>query len=1000
MEYNKWLTYWKKNLSESIKTNIDVDKLDKGQYFEIENFSIDTQKVSDLKQVNDLIDFQENQINKKKGIEDRNSENWVGISELEILISPLKIKATTENLVFLRDHRAKFPFWFFAKLNRDGSLKIPEETFPVFQRKYLEPVADERTEFVFTSVENVDKISAIGKEEFDNYLDYISYLKNIFKLAISQEFENYISEGYDTIYNGIILVPDEEINAALGIIQLYEKILKGNEIPELLKTFITLNNNVNNKPLEVSQLIDCNFLHVGQMGADFPLSISQRKSLYTYLKADDKVFAVNGPPGTGKTTLLQSIVANKFVESAIIGQEAPIILACSSNNQAVTNIIDSFSKTKDGDLPERWLPEIKGYATYLPANAKTEVELKGINYKKQRGEGLFAKIENPEYLKLAKAFFIQKSTKYFDIEMSDIKKTVKELQKEIILIQSKLKGATVKWNDYLNREKIFINSYQVGKLERYYLKGILNADVFLSDIDELVQLEEKIILYFKNESFFRKVFCYFKFESALKNRASEINRILRDSLITVKNDFIFIQSSVFQKIDEKIKTAKTIINSVEKWKEWKTQNSIIGNPPKTEDEYWDFEYLKIRENGQPNCFYDELDMKLRFEAFKLAIHFWEGKYLLKLEDDLKSDKFNGKGNDPVTNRWKRQAMLTPCFVSTFYMAPKFFSSFSFLSKGENGINIYDNPCLYNFIDLLIVDEAGQVPPEVGTATFSLAKQAIIVGDIKQIEPVWNVLNKIDIGNLKKCKIIKKYDDTIFEKEFDAKGFLSSTGSIMKMAQNACNFKAEGANEKGLTLIEHRRCYNEIIDYCNVLAYNGELKPLRGRAKNDLLFPPMYCIHVEGNSVKANASRHNLNEVTAIVTWLIANATKIQEKYGRLEDAVGIITPFVGQKLSLRYALKIAGFNVDLLKLGTVHALQGAERPIVIFSMVYGEGDSGTMFFDRDNKPNMLNVAVSRAKDNFVVFANTRILDKTAKTPSGVLANHLTYESKSINDLLS
>lgn len=532
------------------------------------------------------------------------------------------------------------------------------------------------------------------------------------------------------------------------------------------------------------------------------------------------------------------------------------------------------------------------------------------------------------------------------------------------------------------------------------MKGILNEVVFLSDVDELVRLEEKIIFHFKNESFFRKMFCYFKFKSELKNRASEINRILRDSLITVLNDFIFIQSSILQIIDEKIKTAKIIINSIEKWKEWKTENLIIGNPPKTEKEYWDFEYLKIRENVQPNCFYDELDIKLRFEAFKLAIHFWEGKYLLKLEVDLRNVNFNGRGNDSTINTWKRQAMLTPCFVSTFYMAPKFFSSFSFLSKGENGINIYDNPCLYNFIDLLIVDEAGQVPPEVGVATFSLAKQAIIVGDIKQIEPVWNVLNKIDIGNLKKCKIIKKYDDAIYEKEFDTKGFLSSTGSIMKMAQNACSFKAEGANEKGLTLTEHRRCYNEIIDYCNALAYNGELIPLRGKAKNDLLFPPMYCIHVEGNSVKTNASRHNQNEVTAIVTWLIANATIIQEKYGRLEDAIGIITPFVGQKLSLRSALKRAGFNVDLLKLGTVHALQGAERPIVIFSMVYGEGDSGTMFFDRDNKPNMLNVAVSRAKDNFIVFANTRILDKTARTPSGILANHLTYESKSINDLLS
>jgi superfamily I DNA and/or RNA helicase len=80
-----------------------------------------------------------------------------------------------------------------------------------------------------------------------------------------------------------------------------------------------------------------------------------------------------------------------------------------------------------------------------------------------------------------------------------------------------------------------------------------------------------------------------------------------------------------------------------------------------------------------------------------------------------------------------------------------------------------------------------------------------------------------------------------------------------------------------------------------------------------------------------------------------------------------------------------------MKIGTVHALQGTERPIILFSMVYGKGDSATMFFDRDNKPNMLNVAVSRAQDTFIVFANTAILNKKAKTPSGILANHLDYE---------
>ena len=39
------------------------------------------------------------------------------------------------------------------------------------------------------------------------------------------------------------------------------------------------------------------------------------------------------------------------------------------------------------------------------------------------------------------------------------------------------------------------------------------------------------------------------------------------------------------------------------------------------------------------------------------------------------------------------------------------------------------------IDLLIVDEAGQALPDISAASFALAKQALIVGDTDQIEPV-------------------------------------------------------------------------------------------------------------------------------------------------------------------------------------------------------------------------------------------------------------------------
>ena len=63
-------------------------------------------------------------------------------------------------MVFLKDKKLKFPFWFFARLNRKGELEIPEDLFPVFQRKHLEPLADERTEFIFGMLEDVDKATA------------------------------------------------------------------------------------------------------------------------------------------------------------------------------------------------------------------------------------------------------------------------------------------------------------------------------------------------------------------------------------------------------------------------------------------------------------------------------------------------------------------------------------------------------------------------------------------------------------------------------------------------------------------------------------------------------------------------------------------------------------------------------------------------------------------------------------------------------------------------
>src|SRR5699024_6038058 len=57
---------------------------------------------------------------------------------------------------------------------------------------------------------------------------------------------------------------------------------------------------------------------------------------------------------------------------------------------------------------------------------------------------------------------------------------------------------------------------------------------------------------------------------------------------------------------------------------------------------------------------------------------------------------------------------------------------------------------------------------------------------------------------------------------------------------------------------------------------------------------------------------------------------------------------------------------EKITVGTAHRLQGAERPIVLFSAAYGQNTDQASFIDAN--PELINVAVSRAKDLFIVFA--------------------------------
>lgn len=75
-----------------------------------------------------------------------------------------------------------------------------------------------------------------------------------------------------------------------------------------------------------------------------------------------------------------------------------------------------------------------------------------------------------------------------------------------------------------------------------------------------------------------------------------------------------------------------------------------------------------------------------------------------------------------------------------------------------------------------------------------------------------------------------------------------------------------------------------------------------------------------------------------------------------------------------------------MTIGAVRSLQGAERPIIIFSPVYTKHADGHFI---DMSPSLLKVTVSRARDSFRVLGEMGVFSSAAKgPPCAVLAEML------------
>lgn len=240
-------------------------------------------------------------------------------------------------------------------------------------------------------------------------------------------------------------------------------------------------------------------------------------------------------------------------------------------------------------------------------------------------------------------------------------------------------------------------------------------------------------------------------------------------------------------------------------------------------------------------------------------------------------------------------------------------------------------------DMVIMDEASQCNTAVSLVPIIRGNSLMLVGDPQQLNPV------ILLDDMTNQKLRKKYG---ISDEYDYK-----KNSIYK-TYLACDSVSDE-----VLLHYHYRCHKKIIEFNNKKYYNSKLHI---RSDSDEEQPLLY---VDVKNSQSDSKNTAPAEVDEIVKYVELNKDK----------TIGIITPFVNQKNLIEEELDRKKLNN--ISCGTVHAFQGDEKDVILFSTVItNKTHAGTYEWLKNNKE-LINVATSRAKDKLIILSSTENVER-------------------------
>ena len=290
----------------------------------------------------------------------------------------------------------------------------------------------------------------------------------------------------------------------------------------------------------------------------------------------------------------------------------------------------------------------------------------------------------------------------------------------------------------------------------------------------------------------------------------------------------------------------------------------------------------------------------------------------------------------------------------------------------------------NLFDLVIFDEASQMYIEKGLLAISRGKKIIIAGDSKQLKPSSLGFSRFEA------------DDSIDELE-------SETVVTSESLLDAAEYKWPSI----MLNYHYRSKYSELISFSNHAFYNGELfvAPNIVRPTEQ----PITVDKVDGLWV----NRQNMVEAQRVVQWLKTFFTTRQEN-----ETIGIVTFNISQKdlideliyeeckndilfkeqVEFEKQRRDNGQDIGLF-VKNIENVQGDERDVILFSTGYAKNNQGKLirnfgWLNAYGGENRLNVAISRAKKHIHIitslFPDDLIVDDMKNRGPKLLREYLRY----------